>query len=139
MRVLLSVDVNIGLERGRNSRILPRESRSTLAHDLAATFSRYDEHPLTRRPSTVFHRRTMALTLHSSLGDIKIELAVRDAPALCENFMALAASGAYDGTLFHRNVRGFLVQGGDPTGTGKGGEAIRGGKLEDEFSSGLKV
>ena len=53
--------------------------------------------------------------------------------------MALAASGAYNGTLFHRNVRGFLVQGGDPTGTGKGGECIRGGKMEDEFNAALKV
>ena len=80
----------------------------------------------------------MSLTCHTNLGDIKIELACSEAPRLAENFIALAASGAYDGTLFHRNVRGFLVQGGDPSGTGKGGESIRGGKLADEFSPVLK-
>ena len=55
-----------------------------------------------------------------------------------ENFLALAASGYYNGTLFHRNMRGFMVQGGDPTGTGKGGESIWGGMIDDEFSSLLK-
>jgi len=43
-----------------------------------------------------------------------------------------------DGTTFHRNIKGFIVQGGDPTGTGKGGEAIKGGKLADEFGGDLK-
>lgn len=81
----------------------------------------------------------MSLTLHTSLGDIKIELECAAAPRLCENFLALAASGTYDGTLFHRNVLGFLVQGGDPTGTGKGGESIAGTKLADEFHASLKV
>jgi hypothetical protein len=55
-----------------------------------------------------------------------------------ENFLALAASGYYNGTLFHRNMRGFMVQGGDPTSSGKGGESIWGGLIDDEFSSLLK-
>jgi len=55
-----------------------------------------------------------------------------------ENFLALAASGYYNGTLFHRNMRGFMVQGGDPTSSGKGGESIWGGMIDDEFSSLLK-
>lgn len=66
----------------------------------------------------------MALTLHTSLGDIKLELACQEVPTLAQNFLALASSGTYDGTLFHRNIRGFLCQGGDPTGTGKGGDAL---------------
>jgi len=86
-------------------------------------------HPV-RRPA-------MSLTLHTSVGDMKVELECGAAPKLTENFLALAASGAYDGTLFHRNVAGFIVQGGDPTGTGKGGEAVHGGKLADEFGAGL--
>lgn len=80
----------------------------------------------------------MSLTLHTSLGDIKIELECAAAPRLCENFLALAASGSYGGTLFHRNVPGFLIQGGDPSGTGKGGLSIAGTKLPDEFHASLK-
>jgi peptidyl-prolyl cis-trans isomerase-like 3 len=78
-----------------------------------------------------------SLTLHTTLGDLKIELACAQAPKLCENFLALAASGTYDGTRFHRNIAGFIVQGGDPTGTGKGGESIHGGKLPDTFTPSL--
>jgi len=59
-------------------------------------------------------------------------------PKLAENFLALAASNYYNGTLFHRNIKGFMVQGGDPTGTGKGGESIWGGKVADEFHPDLK-
>ncbi len=54
-----------------------------------------------------------------------------------QNFLALAASGTYDGTRFHRSIAGFIVQGGDPTGTGKGGESIHGGKLPDIFHPSL--
>ena len=54
-------------------------------------------------------------------------------PNTSENFLALAASGYYDNTHFHRNMKSFMVQGGDPTGTGKGGESIFGGKIRDEL------
>ena len=81
----------------------------------------------------------MSVTLHTSLGDIKIELACAEVPRLTTNFLQLAASGTYDGTKFLRNIRGFLVQGGDPTGTGKGGDAALGGKLPDEHHPLLKV
>lgn len=81
----------------------------------------------------------MSLTLHTTLGDLKIELECGVVPRLCENFLALAAAGVYAGTAFHRNIPGFLVQGGDPTGTGKGGDSIAGTKLADEFHPTLKV
>ena len=81
----------------------------------------------------------MSLTLHTSLGDLKIELDCELAPRLCENFIALAASEYYNGSVFHRNIAGFLLQGGDPTGTGKGGSSIGGIKLADEFHPALKV
>jgi peptidyl-prolyl cis-trans isomerase-like 3 len=80
----------------------------------------------------------MALTLHTSAGDLKLELSCAQVPKLCENFLALAAAGAYDNTSFHRNIKGFAIQGGDPTGTGKGGSAIAGGHLPDEFASSLR-
>lgn len=78
------------------------------------------------------------MTLHTDVGDIKIELFCDDCPKACENFLALCASDYYNGSLFHRNIKGFIVQTGDPTGTGKGGNSIWGGKFEDEFKDNLK-
>ena len=63
----------------------------------------------------------MSVTLHTDLGDIKIEVDSRDVKKASYNFLALCASGYYDNTLIHRNIKGFMVQLGDPTGTGKGG------------------
>ena len=60
------------------------------------------------------------MTLHTDVGDIKIELHCDLCPKTCENFLALCASNYYDGCIFHRNMKGFMAQTGDPTGTGKG-------------------
>lgn len=79
----------------------------------------------------------MSVTLHTNHGDVKLEIFCDSVPRTAFNFLALAASGYYDGTQFHRNVRGFMVQGGDPTGTGKGGESIWGGKFADEIRAEL--
>ncbi|GAA6094291.1 peptidyl-prolyl cis-trans isomerase-like 3 [Tachysurus ichikawai] len=79
-----------------------------------------------------------SVTLHTDLGDLKIELFCERTPKSCENFLALCASGFYNGCIFHRNIKGFMVQTGDPTGTGKGGTSIWGRKFEDEFSEHLK-
>jgi peptidyl-prolyl cis-trans isomerase-like 3 len=51
-----------------------------------------------------------SVTLHTNLGDLKLELFCEDAPRTCENFLALCASGYYDGTLFHRNIKAFMIQ-----------------------------
>lgn len=56
-----------------------------------------------------------------------------------QNFLALCASGYYEGTIFHRNIKGFMIQGGDPMGTGKGGTSIWGKKFNDEIRESLKV
>jgi hypothetical protein len=56
-----------------------------------------------------------------------------------QNFLALCASGAYDECLFHRNIPGFMIQTGDPTGTGKGGQSIWGAPFDDEIRSTVKV
>ena len=69
---------------------------------------------------------------------MKVEIFCDTVPKASENFLALAASGYYDGTLFHRSIRGFMLQGGDPTGTGKGGESIFGGYFDDEYNEELK-
>jgi len=75
----------------------------------------------------------MSVTFHTNLGDVKIEIFCDTVPRTAFNFLALAGSGYYDHTLFHRNIRGFMLQGGDPSGTGKGGESIWGGKFADEI------
>ncbi|CAG0880072.1 unnamed protein product [Darwinula stevensoni] len=80
----------------------------------------------------------MSVTLHTDVGDIKMELYCDKCPKSCENFLALCASGYYDGSLFHRNIKGFMVQTGDPTGTGKGGSSIWGEKFEDEIKEELR-
>jgi peptidyl-prolyl cis-trans isomerase-like 3 len=80
----------------------------------------------------------MSATLHTSLGDMKLEIFCDLVPRAAHNFLALAASSYYDGCKFHRSIPGFMVQTGDPTNTGKGGECIRGGLMEDEFSDHLK-
>ncbi|KAL0490918.1 hypothetical protein AKO1_009806 [Acrasis kona] len=79
----------------------------------------------------------MSLTLHTNLGDLKIELFCDQAPKACENYLALCASGYYNGTLFHRNIAKFLIQGGDPTGSGKGGSSIWGECFDNEIKEEL--
>jgi peptidyl-prolyl cis-trans isomerase-like 3 len=80
----------------------------------------------------------MSVTIKTSHGDLKAELFCAQVPKTCRNFLALAASSTYNGTNFHRNIKGFMIQGGDPTGTGKGGECIDGGTMDCEFVSTLK-
>lgn len=77
--------------------------------------------------------------MHTDVGDIKIELFCEEVPKATENFLALAASDYYNGSLFHRNIKAFIVQTGDPTGSGKGGNSIWSSKFEDEFKDTLKV
>eukprot|EP00331_Platyophrya_macrostoma_P012107 CAMPEP_0176416626 /NCGR_PEP_ID=MMETSP0127-20121128/6448_1 /TAXON_ID=938130 /ORGANISM="Platyophrya macrostoma, Strain WH" /LENGTH=216 /DNA_ID=CAMNT_0017796717 /DNA_START=76 /DNA_END=726 /DNA_ORIENTATION=+ len=66
----------------------------------------------------------MSVILHTSEGDLMVQLHYEACPKASFNFLALCASQYYDGTMFHRNIPSALIQGGDPTGTGKGGESI---------------
>jgi len=70
----------------------------------------------------------------TSLGKINIKLFPDVAPKTCENFCKLVEKGYYNNTLFHRVIKNFMVQGGDPTGTGAGGESIWGKPFQDEVS-----
>ncbi len=71
-------------------------------------------------------------------GTITFKLFPNIAPKACENFTGLVKKGYYNGVIFHRIIKGFMIQGGDPTGTGRGGESIWGTPFEDEFSSDVK-
>ena len=73
-------------------------------------------------------------TIHTNLGDLTVKLFDDVAPKTVKNFVELAEKGYYNGVIFHRIIRDFMIQGGDPTGTGMGGESIYGEKFEDEFS-----
>ncbi|NLJ78537.1 MAG: peptidylprolyl isomerase [Tissierellia bacterium] len=71
--------------------------------------------------------------LHTNYGTIRIRLFPKIAPKAVENFTTHAKDGYYDGVTFHRVIKGFMIQGGDPVGTGVGGESIWGAPFEDEF------
>ncbi|MDO4495058.1 MAG: peptidylprolyl isomerase [Clostridiaceae bacterium] len=73
-------------------------------------------------------------TMKTTLGDIKILLFPDAAPKAVENFVTHAKNGYYNGIIFHRVIPDFMIQGGDPTGTGRGGESVWGRSFEDEFS-----
>ena len=75
--------------------------------------------------------------LETTLGKITLELYTRHAPRACENFATLARRGYYNGVIFHRLIPGFMIQGGDPTGTGRGGASCWGAPFADEVGAGL--
>lgn len=72
--------------------------------------------------------------IKTNRGDITVQLFPEQAPKTVKNFVELAKKGYYDGVIFHRVIPDFMIQGGDPTGTGMGGESIYGEAFEDEFS-----
>lgn len=72
--------------------------------------------------------------MHTSMGDISIKLFPDYAPKAVENFTTHAKNGYYDGLIFHRVIKDFMIQGGDPQGTGMGGESIWGKPFADEFT-----
>lgn len=74
-------------------------------------------------------------TIQTNHGDIVVQLFPEQAPKAVENFVALAQQGYYDGIIFHRVIPDFMIQGGDPTGTGAGGQSSFGHEFEDEFSN----
>ncbi|GAY73381.1 peptidyl-prolyl cis-trans isomerase [Lentilactobacillus kosonis] len=77
------------------------------------------------------------VTMATNHGDIQIQLFDDLTPKTVKNFVELAKTGYYQDVIFHRVIPDFMIQGGDPTGTGMGGESIYGAKFEDEFSNEL--
>lgn len=88
--------------------------------------------------STVTNDSTLIAIMQTNMGAIEIELFEKQTPRTVENFTGLAEKGYYNGVIFHRVIDKFMIQGGDPTGTGRGGESFWGGKFEDEFDASLK-
>lgn len=91
--------------------------------------------------STVYHTEPPTqgkVVIKTSYGDIDVELWAKEAPLACRNFIQLALEGMYDNTIIHRIIKGFMVQMGDPTGTGNGGDSIWGKHFKDEIHGRIK-
>ena len=86
-------------------------------------------------PSIILPRGAV---IHTTYGDIWFRLYPEEVPRTVENFITHAKNGYYDGVIFHRVIKGFMIQTGDPMGDGTGGESIWGGEFEDEFHRSLK-
>jgi cyclophilin family peptidyl-prolyl cis-trans isomerase len=78
-------------------------------------------------------KKTVNATIETSKGTIELELFQSDAPKTVANFTGLAEQGYFNGIIFHRIAKGFVIQGGDPTGTGTGGKSIYGKEFDDEL------
>ncbi len=77
------------------------------------------------------------VVLETSVGKIELRLFPKAAPMAVENFVTHAKEGYYNGTIFHRVIKGFMIQGGDPTGTGRGGESIWHKEFKNEYAKNL--
>jgi peptidylprolyl isomerase len=78
------------------------------------------------------------VVLETNQGNIEIKLMPDIAPKTCENFIKLVEKGYYNGLIFHRVIKEFMIQGGDPTGTGAGGSSVWGKPFADEFNAKVK-
>jgi len=78
------------------------------------------------------------VVLETTQGNVEIRLMPKVAPLACENFEGLVKKGYYDGLIFHRVIKGFMIQGGDPLGTGTGGTSLWGKPFKDECSQAVK-
>ncbi|KAG1673499.1 RING-type E3 ubiquitin-protein ligase PPIL2 [Nymphon striatum] len=109
---------------------------------VSASFTSTAAEPVTHHEAAILDADTVRYTkvkkkgyvqLFTSHGPLNVELHCELVPKTCENFIKLCEKGYYNGTIFHRSIRNFMIQGGDPTGTGKGGESAWGKLIKDEF------
>jgi cyclophilin family peptidyl-prolyl cis-trans isomerase len=117
------------------------ETTENNTSDANSTRSRLDSviHPVTELPQLegVKAGDTIA-TIHTNMGDIKVWFFPEYAPKAVENFTTHATDGYYNGVIFHRVINNFMIQGGDPEGTGRGGESIWGEEFENEVDTNLR-
>eukprot|EP00919_Chromeraceae_sp_WS-2016_P069684 GHVR01165249.1.p1 GENE.GHVR01165249.1~~GHVR01165249.1.p1 ORF type:complete len:537 (+),score=138.59 GHVR01165249.1:31-1611(+) len=129
-----------------------KEPEDTHTHTHTHTSSMTDRDVLNEKPpvsetsaaisavhaSSVRSKDVREATIHTTMGDIVVRLYNKECPKTVENFCEHARNGYYDNCRFHRVIKGFMIQTGDPQGDGTGGESIWGGEFEDEFHKSLK-
>jgi cyclophilin family peptidyl-prolyl cis-trans isomerase len=129
--VLLSVlflFTNIFERKAINSaNVLDSISQNEIQNEQEQNFNLSKDQELSNNQNT----NMKTATIKTNLGDITIEFYENDAPKTVENFIKLAESDFYDNVIFHRVIKGFMIQGGDPTGTGSGGPGYR---FDDELN-----
>ncbi len=108
-----------------------------LTFSAAAGHAQDSTTPLSEEPAVSDSSGTRVV-IETNLGNITLRLYDDLTPKTVENFLGLARKGYYDGVIFHRVIRGFMMQGGDPTGTGYGGKSLWGEPFEDEIVESLK-
>lgn len=123
--------VNAKLVKSRYTTGAASRSFTSTSYD-PVTINEYEYIKVEKNPNKKGYVR-----VHTTHGDLNIELHCDIAPRACENFITLCERGYYNGIAFHRSIRNFMIQGGDPTGTGKGGESIWGKPFKDEVNSKL--
>lgn len=113
--------------------------KDTVKQESAVTTDTQQKDEITTYPqlSTEVAKNEALVQMNTSLGAIQIKLFPEEAPKAVENFLTKAEEGYYEGVIFHRVIEDFMIQGGDPTGTGAGGESIYGEAFEDEFTMNL--
>jgi cyclophilin family peptidyl-prolyl cis-trans isomerase len=105
------------------------------ACDQPAKQENTNQSPYAAAPSPTPDPTNDIAVVETDLGTIKIELFEKEAPKTVENFQQLAERGFYNGLIFHRVIRGFMIQGGDPKGDGSGGVTATGGRLPNEVNT----
>jgi len=124
--------VAFGRLNGTPDQVAPASApRDTISPDNSETMT----DALSRPELTIDQSKSYTATLKTSEGDIEIALFADKAPIAVNNFVHLSNAGFYDGVIFHRVIEGFMIQGGDPEGTGRGGPGYT---FEDEFDDSLK-
>ncbi|CDS01634.1 hypothetical protein [Sporisorium scitamineum] len=112
----------------------PTREEQTIA---AATAIGNRNRPIASSATASASVKHTSATLHTTLGDIHLTLYTDLVPKTCKNFIGLAKKGYYDNVIFHRIIKKFMLQTGDPLGDGTGGESLWGGNFEDEFHPSL--
>jgi cyclophilin family peptidyl-prolyl cis-trans isomerase len=125
--IAMLILIGCSSEKNRDSKLIETNSNINNLHEVKV-----------QELMSLDENQKLTAQINTSMGDIEIELFTDKAPKTVENFVGLATKGYYDGIIFHRIIDQFMIQGGDPTGTGSGGESYFGGSFDDEFHDDLK-
>jgi cyclophilin family peptidyl-prolyl cis-trans isomerase len=133
-KFLLRMGLSLTLAVGMVGMLVAQDKKAEAPKkDPAPSDSKSKEEKGKDKPMALGSKGELAV-IETNLGTMKIKFFSDAAPKAVENFLGLAQKGYYNGLIFHRVIDRFMIQGGDPTGTGAGGESLWGKDFEDEFS-----